>query len=54
MTEVTCSHSTLTFQYTNTVGNAVNQCADCRILVIKKPQDEQLYTLDKNLQLVKL
>lgn len=46
-----CTHANLNFQYRNVAGNDVSNYADCKILIIKKPSDPQLYTLDGNLQL---
>ena len=47
-----CNHSNLNFQYHNRANNKVNHCTECKILIITKPNDNQLYTLDKNLQLI--
>jgi hypothetical protein len=47
-----CSHVNLKFQYNNAAQNSVHHCTDCKRLIIKKPNDEQLYMLDENIQLV--
>lgn len=46
-----CPHNNLNFQYHNVAGNSVNKCVDCNMMIIKKPNDDQPYILDKNFQL---
>jgi PHP family Zn ribbon phosphoesterase len=47
-----CAHTNLVFQYVNQAKNTVHNCEDCGRLIIKKPGDETLYTLDNNIQVV--
>jgi hypothetical protein len=48
-----CPHNNLTFFYKNLAGNSVYSC-ECKKLIIKKPNDERLYTLNEKVQLIEI